>query len=263
MPGGESFLVPAEAYDRYVGRYSGPLAARLIEFAGVEPPIRALDVGCGPGALTAALAKRLGPSSVSAADPSEPFVRACRERLPGVDVVVAAAESLPFADDSFDAALSQLVVNFMADPEAGVREMARVTRPGGIVASCVWDYAGEMPLLRALWGAAREVDPERGAAAAEDLTMPWSGEGDLAELWRIAGLGDVRFGELVVRASYSDFEDLWSPLLSGVGPSGAFVKSLDEDRRAALHDAFRERLGVGDEPFELTARAWAAAGTVP
>src|SRR6187200_925104 len=109
---GESFLVPAEAYDRYVGRYSGPLATRLIEFAGVAPWMRALDVGCGPGALTAALAQRLGASSVSAADPSEPFVQACCARLPGVDVVLAAAESLPFADDSFDAALSQLVVNF-------------------------------------------------------------------------------------------------------------------------------------------------------
>jgi len=260
---GKSFLVSAEAYDRYVGRYSSPLAARLIEFAGVEPGMHALDVGCGPGALTAALAERLGASSVSAADPSEPFVQACRARLPGVDVVMAAAESLPFEDDSFDAALSQLVVNFMADPEVGVREMARVTRPGGIVASCVWDYAGEMPMLRALWDAARDVDPQRGAAADEGVTMPWSGEGDLAELWGIAGLGDVRFGELVVRASYADFEDLWSPLPAGVGPSGAFVKSLDEARRAAMHDAFRSRLGVGDGPFELTARAWAVAGTAP
>jgi ubiquinone/menaquinone biosynthesis C-methylase UbiE len=161
----EAFRVPADAYDRYIGRYGPELAAALIDFARIEPGMRALDVGCGPGALAAALAERLGPAHVSAADPSEPFVQACRTRLPGVEVVVAAAEALPFPDRAFDAALSQLVVNFMDDAEAGVRELARVTRPGGVVASCVWDYAGEMTLLRAFWDAAREVDPERGAHA--------------------------------------------------------------------------------------------------
>lgn len=262
MPGAETFRASADAYDRHVGRYGTPLASALIGFAGVEPGMRALDVGCGPGALTAALAERLGTASVRAADPSEPFVQACRARLPGVEVVVATAEALPFADDTFDAALSQLVVNFMRDAEAGVRELARVTRPGGVVASCVWDYAGEMTLLRAFWDAAREVDPERAAAADEGIVMRWCAEGELAALWRAAGLRDVRFGPLVVSAAYTDFEDLWSPLPTGVAPSGAFCASLDEDRRAALHYAYRRRLGVGDGPFELTARAWAVAGIV-
>ena len=139
------------------------------------------------------------------------------------------AEALPFADGAFDAALSQLVVNFMGDAEAGVREMARVTRPGGVVASCVWDYAGEMTLLRAFWDAAREVDPERAAAADEGVVMPWCAEGELAELWRAAGLRDVRSGPLVVSAAYADFEDLWSPLPTGIAPSGAFCASLDDD----------------------------------
>jgi SAM-dependent methyltransferase len=224
--------------------------------------MRALDVGCGPGALVSALAERLGAENVSGADPSEPFVEACRARVPGAEVVVAAAEALPFADDQFDAALSQLVVNFMDDPEAGVGEMARVTRPGGVVASAVWDYSGEMTLLRAFWDAAREVDPEGGAAADESAVMRWSGEGDLAELWERVGLADVRVGELTVRAAYEGFEDLWWPLPTGVGPAGAYTKSLDDEGRAALHDALRRRLGVGDEPFELTARAWAAVGTV-
>jgi SAM-dependent methyltransferase len=262
MPGAETFRASAEAYDRHVGRYGTQLASALIGFAGVEPGMRAVDVGCGPGALTAALAGRLGPASVHAAEPSEPFAEACRARLPEVEVVVAGAEALPFADATFDAALAQLVVNFMRDAEAGVREMARVTRPGGVVASCVWDYAGEMTLLRAFWDAAREVDPERAAAVDEGVVMRWCAEGELAELWRAAGLREVRSAPLVVRASYTDFEDLWSPLPTGVAPSGAFCASLDDDRRAALHDAYRRRLGVTDGPFELTARAWAVAGIV-
>ena len=262
MPGAETFRTSADAYDRHVGRYGASLAAALIEFAGVERGMRALDVGCGPGALTAALAERLGATNVAGAEPSEPFAEACRARLPEVEVVVGAAEALPFADGEFDITLSQLVVNFMADPEAGVREMARVTRAGGVVASCVWDYAGEMTLLRAFWDAAREVEPERGARADEGEVMRWCGEGDLAELWRAAGLRDVRSGTLVARAAYTDFEDLWAPLPTGVAPSGAFCASLDDEGRAALHDAYRRRLGVGDEPFELTARAWAVAGIV-
>lgn len=261
MPRSETFRVPADAYDRFVGRYGPQLGAALTEFAGVEPGMQALDVGCGPGALTAALVARLGAVNVSAADPSEPFAEACRSRLPGVEVLVAGAESLPFADGVFDATLSQLVVNFMDDAEVGVREMARVTRPGGVVASCVWDYAGEMTLLRAFWDAAREVDPERAAAEDEGAVMRWCGEGELEELWRDAGLSEVRFGPLTVQASYANFEDLWSPFLTGVGPAGAFCKSTDNEGRTALHDAYRRRLGVGEEPFQLTARAWAVAGT--
>ncbi|MEA2155117.1 MAG: hypothetical protein QOE11_1257 [Solirubrobacteraceae bacterium] len=262
MSGAETFRVSADAYDRLVGRYSEQLASALIGFAGVQPGTCAVDVGCGPGALTAALVRLLGKACVRAVDPSAQFVRACRARLPGVDVATAAAEHLPFADGTFDVALSQLVVNFMADAEAGVREMARVTRPGGIVASCVWDYAGEMTLLRAFWDAAGEVDPQRAAGADEGVVMSYCADGDLARLWRDAGLSDVRRGELVVSATYTDFEDLWAPLPTGVGPSGAFCASLPEDRRAALHDAFLRRLAVGAGPFELTARAWAVSGIV-
>lgn len=262
MPGAETFRTSAAAYDRLVGRYGEQLASVLIGFAGVEAGMRVVDVGCGPGALTAVLARRLGPANVAAADPSESFVEACRTRLPGVGVVVASGEALPFADATFDAALSQLVVNFMHDAEAGVREMARVTRQGGIVAACVWDYAGEMTLLRAFWDAAREVDPERAARADEGVVMSWCGEGDLAELWRTAELSDVRSRSLSVTASYTDFEDLWAPFPAGAGPSGTFCASLDETGRRALHNAYRLRLGVGNAPFELAARAWAVVGTV-
>ena len=258
----ESFRASADAYDRHVGRYGRVLAEAFVGFAGVETG-RVLDVGCGPGALTAVLADRVGAEHVSGADPSESFAEACRERVPGATIVVAPAEALPFDGASFDAALSQLVVNFMADPRTGVREMTRATRPGGVVAACVWDYGGEMTLLRTFWDAAREVEPERGAAADEGVVMPWCGEGELAELWRFAGLDGIRFGSLVVSATYDDFADLWAPFPTGVAPSGAFCASLDNDAQAALREAYRRRLGVGDEPFELTARAWAVAGVVP
>jgi SAM-dependent methyltransferase len=262
MPGAETFIASADAYDRLVGRYSGPLAAALTEFAGLEPGMRAVDVGCGPGGLTKVLADRLGPGNVAAADPSPPFAEACRARVPGAEVVVAPAEELPFADDAFDAALSQLVVNFMRDAPAGVGQMARVTRSGGVVAACVWDYAEGMTFLRTFWDAAREVASDQGAVADEGAIMRWCREGELAGLWRDVGLRDVRSGELVVRAAYSDFEDLWAPLTMGVGPAGAFCASLGPEPQAALHDALHRRLGAPQGAFELTARAWAAAGTV-
>jgi SAM-dependent methyltransferase len=262
VPGADTFHASAAAYDRLVGRYGPSLAAGLLAFAGVEPGMRALDVGCGPGALTAALTARLGGGAVHAVEPSEPFARACRDRVPGAEVVVAPAEDLPFAAATFDVALAQLVVNFLADPPAGVREMARVTRPGGVVAGCVWDYAGGMTVLRAFWDAARDVAPEAATTADEGVVMPWCAEGGLARLWRESGVTGVRSGALVARAAYAGFDDLWSPFPTGVAPSGAFCAALDEDRRAALREGLRRRLGVGDGPFELTARAWVVAGVV-
>ncbi len=175
----------ADVYDRYMGRYGPSLAASLIRFAGVEPGMRALDVGCGTGLLTAALAEQLGAGNVAAVDPSEPFAEACRRRVPGAEVVTGTAERLPFPDAAFDVALSQLVVNFMADAEQGVAEMTRVTRPGGVVAACVWDYAGEMPLLRAFWGAAHEVDAER-AAESDEAFLRFGSPDELSDLWSSA-----------------------------------------------------------------------------
>ena len=256
------FEVKAAAYDRFVGRYSPQLAAALCDFAGIEGGVRALDVGAGPGALTAEIARRAGPANVVAVEPSEPFAQACRARVPGVEVVEAGAEALPLPNDAFDATLSQLVLNFIDDAPAAVREMARVTRPGGLIAGCVWDYSGEMQLLRAFWDAAHEVRPE-AAAEHDEARMRWSREGELSRLWQDVGLLRIRSTSLRARARYADFADLWSPFPAGVGPAGAFTVALDEEARAALRDALARRLGAGDQPFELTARAWAVAGTVP
>jgi SAM-dependent methyltransferase len=262
VEGAATFRASADAYDRYIGRYGPGLAAKLISAAGVRPGQRALDVGCGPGPLTAALAEQLGAEHVAAVDPSEPFAAACASRLPGVSVEVAAAEALPFGDDSFDASLCQLVVNFMSDAEAGVREMVRVTRPGGTVAAAVWDYAGEMTLLRRFWDAATALDP--GAASLDEgRSMPYCREDELAGLWRDAGLEAVAGSAISVEAEYQGFDDLWEPLEAGVGPAGAYVAGLPPERRSRLREGVRRRLAVGDHPFRLTARAWCAVGRVP
>jgi SAM-dependent methyltransferase len=251
-----SFFVGADAYDRFMGRYSVPLASLLADFAGVAAGQRVLDVGCGPGALTTELVARLAPASVAAVDPSEPFVAAARERHLGVDVQRAAAEDLPFAAGEFDAALAQLVVQFMADPVAGLREMARVTRKDGVVAACVWDHAGGQGPLSLFWQAARELDPE----VEDESERAGTREGQLVELFEAAGLGEIEEGVLSVRVEHPSFEDWWEPFTLGVGPAGAFVASLDADGQARLRERCRELLP--DAPFVPPARAWAARGVV-
>jgi ubiquinone/menaquinone biosynthesis C-methylase UbiE len=154
-----SFNVTAVAYGRFMGRYSEPLAVQFAEFADVRAGQQALDVGCGPGALTAQLVERLGADAVAAIDPSPPFVEAIHSRFPEIDARSGVAEDLPFADNSYDVALAQLVVHFMSDPVSGLREMARVTRPGGLVAACVWDHAGGGSPLATFWQAAHDIDP--------------------------------------------------------------------------------------------------------
>jgi SAM-dependent methyltransferase len=255
------FQAPADVYDRFVGRYGSALAAELIRVAGVERGQRALDVGCGPGALTRALVARLGSAAVAAIDPSPPFAAACRERAPGAEVRDGAAEALPWPDGTFDAVLSQLVVNFLADPERGVGEMRRVARPGGVVAACVWDYAGGMTLLRRFWDAALRVDPDGAATRDEGRVMRFCTLDELRGLW--AGFADVAGGELTVSADYDGFDDLWEPLEHGVGPAGAYAASLDPPEREALREELRRLLGSPGGPFTLSARAWWVTGRVP
>ena len=203
----------------------------------------------------------VGEANVAAVDPSEPFVEALASRFAEAEVAQAGAEDLPFADGSFAAVFAQLVVNFMRDPERGVEEMRRVAEDDGVLAAAVWDYPGEMTMLTTFWEAAGTID-ERGAAARDERTRMRFGEPDeLVELWEGAGLRDVEDGEIVVSASYQDFDDLWEPFLAGVGPAGDFAVSLESEVQAALREEYRQRLGSPEGPFELTARAWYAVGT--
>jgi SAM-dependent methyltransferase len=249
-----SFDVAAEAYDRFMGRYSRLLSGQLADLASVRGGQRVLDVGCGTGALTGELVARLGPAAVAAVDPSEPFVAATRERHPGVDVHRSPAEHLPFPNAAFDAALAQLVVHFMKDPVAGLAEMRRVTRRDGIVAACVWDHGGGEGPLGIFWDAARTLDP----GIDGESHLPGARKGHLAELFETAGLREVESNALSVSLQHPTFEAWWEPFTRGVGPAGAYLASLDTGQRITLRDECRRR--VPSEPFTVTAVAWAARG---
>ena len=246
-----SFNVSADAYLRFMGRYSEPLAAQFADLAGVRPGHRALDVGCGPGALAAELVSRLGAGAVCAVEPSASFAAAAAQRLPGVDVRRSAAEQLPFGDGVFDVTLAQLVVHFMTDPVAGLREMGRVTGPGGVVAACVWDHAGGRSPVAPFWRAARELDPD----ADDESDLAGAREGDLARLCAEAGLGPARAATLTVRVRHATFDEYWQPFTLGVGPAGAYAASLDPERRARLRERCRRLLPA--EPVEIAATVWA------
>ncbi len=251
-----TFAVDASAYDRFMGRYSVPLAPHFADFAAVTPGQRVLDVGCGPGALTEELVRRLGPTHVTAVDPSESFAAAAQERYPAVTVRRANAEDLPFEDGSFDASLAQLVVHFMADPVAGLREMHRVTRRHGVVAACVWDHDGDGGPLSLFWKAARELVP----AAEGEAGLAGAREGHLAELFHEARFRDIEQGALSISVRHASFAEWWEPFTFGVGPAGAYVAGLDPIERTRLRERCRTMLSAA--PFEVSGRAWAARGIV-
>ena len=251
-----SFDVSADAYGRFMGRYSDLLATPFLDQADVRSGQRALDVGCGPGALTAPLVERLGPDAVAAVDPSPSFVDATRARLPGVDVRTGVAERLPFDDDSFDRTLAQLVVHFMSDPVVGLAEMARVTRPGGLLTACSWDHAGGSGPLSTYWEAARSLDPR----VQDESGLPGTREGHLVELSEAAGLTQVEPSVLTVGVHYETFDEWWEPYTLGVGPAGAYVAGLDPSQREALRARCAELLP--EPPFDVTASAWCVRANV-
>jgi len=235
-----------------MGRYAEPLAAVFAAFAGVGAGDNVLDVGCGPGALTAHL-RSVG-AEVAAIDPSPPFIEAIRTSFPDVDVRLGTAEELPYDTAVFDAALAQLVVHFMTDPVAGLRQMARVTRRGGVIASCVWD--GPTGALAPFWDAVHVIDPD----VEDEALLSGASMGHLTELFETAGVRDVHEGSIAVDVVHPTFEEWWEPYTYGVGPAGDYVQRLEDGARARLESVASERLGSG--PFTVTATAWAARGTV-
>jgi SAM-dependent methyltransferase len=260
VDGAATFRAGASAYELLVGRYSPALAVAMADVAGVRAGQRALDVGCGPGALVAELVRRLGTEAVVAVDPSPPMVAEARARHPGVDVREGRAEALPFEDASVDVALAQLVLHFVSEPDAALAELRRVVRPGGVVVACVWDFgAGGMRVLAGFWQAAMAVDPD---APDEARTMRFARDGEIAALFAAGGLHDVVAGALDVEAPYTGFDDLWAGFLGGAGPAGAYAVAQTPERQAAIRDELRARLAVPDGPFTLPARAWYGLGRV-
>ncbi len=239
-----------------MGRFSEPLAVQFAQLAGVQAGQRVLDVGCGPGALTAQLLQRLGSGAVCAIDPSASLLSAVRDGLPGVGVVRGVAEQLPFADRTFDAALAQLVVHFMTDAVYGLAEMGRVTRPGGTVAACVWDHAGGAGPLAAFWQAVHDLDP----GARDEAALPGAREGQLAELCAAAGLRHIEPASLTIQIQFATFTDWWEPFTFGVGPAGAYVSQLGQAQREALRSRCAQLLPPA--PFRLSASAWSVRARV-
>ncbi|WP_135457504.1 class I SAM-dependent methyltransferase [Mycobacterium sp. DL99] len=246
------FVVPPDAYTRFMGRYAEPLAKAFVSFSRVGAGDKVLDVGCGPGALTAQLLS-VG-AQVAAIDPSPPFVDAIRARFPDIDARRGTAEELPYDAATFDAALAQLVVHFMTDPVVGIGQMARVTRRGGVIAACVWD--GPTGALAPFWEVVHLIDPD----AEDEALLAGAHRGHLTEMFEAAGLRDVDERPLAVDVVHPTFEEWWEPYTFGVGPAGDYFQGLDDAGRARLESVARGHLGAG--PFTVAATAWAARGTV-
>jgi SAM-dependent methyltransferase len=237
-------FVSDTAYDSFMGRFSIRLAPVFADFAGVGSGDGVLDVGAGTGALTDELLRR--GAHVSAAEPSAAFVASLQRRFPNVDAREAGAESLPWPDESFDAALAQLVVSFMSDAPAGLAEMHRVVRPGGTVAVCMWDLH-RMEMLAA-------IDRTRDALGVAREAGKYRTQEEMQQL--VGGGAEIDL--LSVEALYSDFEDFWAALAGGAGPAGAWAASLDEEQRTAARAELFRQLGEPGGPFTLAGRAWAA-----
>jgi SAM-dependent methyltransferase len=255
----------AEAYERFMGRWSRALAPRLVAFAEIQDGQAVLDVGSGTGSLSAAVASAAPHSRIVGIDPAAPYVSFAAAQRPGdlVSFEVGDARQLRFESNSFDRTLSLLVINFIPDPGTALDEMVRVTRPGGVVAAAVWDYGEGMGMLRLFWDEAAAIDPS--AEAKDERHMPLCRRGELAEMWRDHGLADVTEEGLTTETRFDSFDDFWEPFLERQGPAGAFVASLSETRRRDLRERLRRRLldGGPDRPIVLEARAWAVRGTVP
>jgi len=256
----------AEAYERFMGRWSRLVAVQLVEFAGVPQSGRFLDVGSGTGALAFALAETRTQARVRGIDPSKEYVDYANGRNPFPERVgfeTGDAQQLRFTDASFDASLSLLVFNFIPDSSKALREVRRVTKPGGQISAAVWDYGDGMRMLRVFWDAAVAIDPK--AEKMDEKHMPLCRAGDLSALWRRAGLTDVREQPLTITMRFESFADYWDAFLLGQGPAGTYVRSLSRDQTRALRDEVKRRVSpiTDNVSISLSARVWSVRGTVP
>jgi SAM-dependent methyltransferase len=256
----------AEAYERFMGRWSRLVAPLLVDFAALPDSGRVLDIGSGTGALAFEVVQRKPASRVTGIDPSKEYVAYAASRNPAparAGFEVGDAQALTFADATFAASVSLLVFNFIPDPAKALREVRRVTRSGGPVAAAVWDYGGRMRMLRVFWDAVVETDP--AAAKRDEKNMPLCREGELSKLWKEGGLEDVREQPLEITLAFASFADFWDPFLLGQGPAGAYVRALQPDRVQELRSAVKRRLAIAAESdrLSLPARVWAVRGTVP
>lgn len=251
----------ATAYERFMGRWSRRLAVAFARFAGIRDSDRVLDVGCGTGALCAAILAQHPKATVTGIDPTAPFIESCRANYPASRFVVGGAERLPFGDREFDASLACLVLAFVSTPSEAIAEMSRVTAFGGTVAATIWDLTGGMTMLLAFWEAANQIDPSPKPVEAQ----PTLDREAIVALWKSAGLKDVRVEPLTVEMQFSSFDDYWSPFLAGQGPAGVYAAAASAETREAITRILRTHfLGDGpDRPFAIQSRAWAIRGAVP
>jgi SAM-dependent methyltransferase len=251
-----------EAYEAYVGRWSRLVAGDFLRWLGVPACRRWLDVGCGTGALTATILSLAEPVTVVGVDPSAGYVEYARDRIEDSRAAFAVGDgrSLPVGSAAFDAAISGLALNFVPEPDRAVSEMARAVRPGGAVGAYVWDYAGEMQLMRRFWDAAVALDTA-AAPLDEGVRFRICNPTSLGDLFEDAGLAEVHTGAIDVPTVFRDFDDYWAPFIGGQGPAPGYAMSLDEERRAALRERIRADLPSGpDGSIWLIARAWAVGG---
>ncbi|HVV94404.1 MAG TPA: class I SAM-dependent methyltransferase [Hyphomicrobiales bacterium] len=256
------------SYDRFLGRWTRRLAEAFADFAGLPEAGAVLDVGCGTGSLAATIAQRRPACRVVGIDRAAPYVAFASgaRALPNLRFQEAdAATALPFADGTFDAVLAQLVMNFLPDPAAALREMARAARPGAVVAACVWDFAGGLVYQRLLWDTLAGTDPAAGAVRDRLFSHPLAQPDGLRGLWTTGGLATVATASLTIRMDYESFDDYWQPLRGGQGPVGSYVAALAGVRQACARELVRAAYlsGRPDGPRSLTATAWAVRGLAP